>query len=89
MRRPSWLTDAHAISFWDKHKSILTAPQQIESFAVLCQVYSDYRQSQDPKLRLKLLGEYYRFASKFHLFSPLTEVEDSDSLTEFFGGDRV
>ena len=67
MTRPRWL-DKIAQDYWDKHiKHVSLQPEQAETFAVLCQSYSDYRQSETEQIKCKHLDFYLKLAKEFGL----------------------
>lgn len=70
MQAPLWLSPI-AKTYWHKHaKHLHLTATSKETFAVLCQTYSDYRQAQidnDTRQRKIMLGEYVRLAKEFGL----------------------
>lgn len=85
MHRPKWLTDADAVKCWDWHsadledKGVLTSTT-VTSFAILCQVFSDWKNASDARVRAKCLDLYFKLGSKFglipHISAAAKIVED-------------
>lgn len=88
MQIPKWLS-ANAKAYWRNHaKYLALRPEQKETFAVLCEVYADYRQAiqqGDKALAKNMLDQYVRLAKEFRLTpksQPKDEPSEGDSLLD-------
>jgi phage terminase small subunit len=69
MRPPTWL---HPLGkdFWKKHYTTLADrldDANVETFAVLCEIYALMRETPDPKQKKNYIDAYVRLATQFGL----------------------
>ena|ERR1017187_4967041 len=88
---PTWL-DAFAKQYWKKVRPTLDLQtNQEDTFAVLAQTYSHYRQATDLRDRTKYLDYFLKLAKEFGLTPRTNKIkpkETPNSLDQFLSGDN-